>query len=61
MKRITAQQAKMLGLSVKNSASSSSKSGKVNDRERRSIKRSDRCQVQQDIKAGLYSRAICPE
>jgi hypothetical protein len=47
----------MLGHRVREAASATSRSGKVNDRMRRKYKRAEKFQLDKDIKAGLYRLA----
>lgn len=48
----------MLGHGVKERASGTSRSGKVNDRLRRTEKRSEKEHLKLDIKAGRYARLL---
>lgn len=53
--RITHQQGHMLGHGNRNARSKTSRSSKCVDRERRTIKRSDKAQLKQDIRTGKYA------
>jgi len=50
----TSPQEQMLGLGIKNQSSATSRSKQVNDRERRTIKRSEKGCWREDVKNGLY-------
>lgn len=56
--RKTTQQGKMLGHGVKNARSKTSRSGKCNDRERRTLKRADKARLVADVRAGKYQNIL---
>lgn len=56
--RTHTQQAAMLGGQIKNMASGTSRSSKVNDRERRTVKHSEKQRWTSDVKAGKYNSAV---
>lgn len=58
MKSETNGQKPMIGRLVINKASGTSRSSKVNDRERRALKRRSRMMFTLDVKAGRFSRVV---
>lgn len=54
----SADNREMLGLRVLEKASSNSRSGKVNDRLRRTVKHSEKEQLKIDLKNGVYQRLL---
>lgn len=56
----TSPNGEMLGTRVIEKASSSARSGKVNDRLRRTIKHAEKEQLRIDLKNGVYSRLLPP-
>lgn len=56
--RRTNQQEVMLGCRIKNVTSGPSRSKRVNDRERRTVKRAEKLVWRNDVKAGHFSSVI---
>lgn len=54
----TSPNGEMLGSRVIEKASSNSRSGKVNDRLRRTIKHAEKAQLREDLKNGVYQRLL---
>lgn len=56
--RKTVHQDNMLGVKIKNQTSGTAHSSKVNDVERRAVKRSERIKWREDVRAGRYNDAL---